>query len=282
MSYLHLHFDGDITQNHRVSLRTLGSSLYHLQAAVNRAHLDTKFGEVWKGARLSKEDYLETELWSRPPENGGYIIEFIDKSPRIKKTLTRMVGAITPAVEKSNSQALRASGSLVQQSAQRAEQVRVGIIEPQSFEDFMPTASENPYGDRAINKEIDQLAGVVRTPNAGQSTVELIIGNDQSHTYNFNRVRSENFHALVSNRMLGEPLVFSVRVTELDSGNKTAKVLNLLTERLVKLTYASEMDFELIKPYLGVPAVMSFIGSPVYEGGAFDAKGGDVFFIGSA
>ncbi|NNA66415.1 hypothetical protein [Pseudomonas gessardii] len=282
MSRLHLHFDGDITRNHTVSLRTLGNSLYHLQAAVNRAHLDTKFGEVWKGARLSKQDYLDTELWSRPPENGGYIIDFIDSSPRIKKTLTRMIQAITPAVEKSNFQALKASGSLVQQAAQRFEQVRVGTIEPQSFESYMPTASQNPYGDRAINKEIDLLAGIVRTPNAGQSTVELIIDNDRSYAYKFNRVASENFHALVSNRMLGEPLIFSVKVTELDSTNKTAKIFNVLTERTVKLTYANEEDFSLIKPFLGIQVAMNFIGSPVYEGGAFDAKGGDLFFIGLA
>lgn len=282
MSQLHLHFDGDITRNHTVSLRTLGNSLFHLQAAVNRAHLDIKYGEVWKGARLSQEDYVLTELWSLPPRDGGYIIEFIENSPRIKQTLTRIVNAITPAVEKAKMAALQNSGTLVEQSERRAEQVRVGALDPKTFDKFLPTAANNPYGDRAINKEIDQLVGILRNQNSGNSTLQLKIATDQTNTFTFNRASSENFHALVSKRLLGDPLIFSVQVTELDSKNKTAKVMNITTERMIKLQYGDEAAFSLIKPFLGTGEIMNFVGGPVYEGGAYDAKGGDVFYIGPA
>lgn len=282
MSYLHLHFDGDITKNHTVSLRTLGVSLTHLQAAVNRAHLDIKYGEVWKNARLKTEDYDLTELWSRPPKEGGYIIDFINDSPNIKKTLTRIINAVTPAVEKSKSQALTTAGTLAQQSVLKSQQVSLGIFKPQSFESYMPTASQNPYGDRAINKEIDLLISVVRAPNSGNSTIELGIGGDQSSTFKFNRTQSENFHSLVSKRVLGDPLLYSVKVMELDSTNRSSRVFNIATERQIKLHFADEANFNLIKPYLGITAPMVFIGSPIYEGGAYDAKGGDVFFIGIA
>lgn len=280
MSYLHLHFDGDITRNHTVSLRTLGQSLHHLQGAVNRAHLDVRYGEVWKNARLTAQDYEQTELWTRPPSEGGYIIEFFEKSPRLKQTLTRIVSAVSPAVEKSKTQALANAGSLANQSALREEQVRLGIIDPQTYEKYIPTASQHPYGDRAINKEIDQLIGVVRHKNAGQSTVELIVCADIPIPFKFNRVASENFHSLVSKRNLGEPLIFSVKVTELDAINKSAKVINVVTDRMIKLQYRSDIEFELIKKYLGEQVLMNFLGSPIYEGGAYDAKGGDVFFIG--
>ncbi|NMZ25223.1 hypothetical protein HBO02_22645 [Pseudomonas proteolytica] len=282
MSYLHLHFDGDITRNHTVSLRTLGQSLHHLQGAVNRAHLDVRYGEVWKNARLTADDYHQTELWSRPPSEGGYIIEFFEKSPRLKQTLTRIVSAVSPAVEKSKTQALANAGSLANQSGLREEQVRLGIIDPQTYENYIPTASQHPYGDRAINKEIDQLIGVVRHKNSGQSTVELIVCADIPIPFKFNRVASENFHSLVSKRHLGEPLVFSVKVTELDAVNKSAKVINVVTDRMIKIQYRGDLEFELIKKYLGVPVPMNFIGSPIFEGGAYDAKGGDVFFIGLA
>lgn len=280
MSYLHLHFDGDITRNHTVSLRTLGQSLHHLQGAVNRAHLDVRYGEVWKNARLTAQDYEQTELWTRPPSEGGYIIEFFEKSPRLKQTLTRIVSAVSPAVEKSKTQALANAGSLANQSALREEQVRLGIIDPQTYEKYIPTASQHPYGDRAINKEIDQLIGVVRHKNAGQSTVELIVCADIPIPFKFNRVASENFHSLVSKRNLGDPLIFSVKVTELDAINKSAKVINVVTDRMIKLQYRSDIEFELIKKYLGEQVLMNFLGSPIYEGGAYDAKGGDVFFIG--
>lgn len=280
MSYLHLHFEGEITRNHTVSLRTLGQSLHHLQGAVNRAHLDVRYGEVWKNARLSAEDYAETELWSSAPRDGGYIIEFFQSSPRLEKTLKRIVSAMTPAMEKSRTQAMTNAKSLAEQSALREQQVKLGIIDPESYENYMPTASQHPYGDRAINKEIDQLVSVVRHRNAGQSTIELIVGTDTPRPFKFNRISSENFHSLVSRRNLGDPLLYSVKVTELDSTNKTAKVINIVTERSVKLQYKSDIEFEMIKRYLGVDAPMNFIGSPVYEGGAYDVKGGDVFFIG--
>lgn len=279
MSVLHLHFDGHITRNHTVSLRTLGRSLHHLQGAVNRAHLDVKYGEVWKNARLRSEDYTETELWSRPPEEGGFIIEFVESSPRIKKTLTRLISAITPSVEAARLGALANASSLAEQSAVRDMQVDKGIVEPKSYELFLPDASQHPYGDRAINKEVDQLVSVVRNANAGQSTIELIVDAGQPKAFKFNKETSKNFHTIVSQRHLGEPLLFSVKVTELDVINKTAKVLNVVTERMVKLQYKSDVEFNLIKRYLGVNAPMNFIGSPVYEGGAYDTKGGDVFFI---
>ncbi|MBN3965836.1 hypothetical protein IMW75_11155 [Pseudomonas gregormendelii] len=279
MSLLHLHFEGQITRDHTVSLRTLGRSLHHLQGAVNRAHLDVKYGEVWKNARLKGQDYAETELWSRPPRDGGFIIEFVENSPRIKKTLSRIVSAITPAVEASRQGALANASSLAEQSAIRDMQVKQGIIDPQSYENFLPSASQHPYGDRAINKEVDQLISVVRNSNAGQSTIELIVDTDKPHAFKFNRVASENFHAIVSRRHLGSPLVFSVRVTELDAINKTAKVINVVTERMIKLQYKSEVEFNVIKMYLGIALPMNFVGSPIYEGGAYDTKGGDVFFI---
>lgn len=280
MSYLHLHFEGDITRNHTVSLRTLGRSLYHLQGAVNRAYLDTKYGEVWKNARLSPEDYAATELWSSPPEEGGYIIEFFEKSPTLKKTLSRIIGAVSPAVEKAKANALANAGSLADQSAVREAQIKQEIIEPQRFEKYEPMASQHPYGDRAINKEIDQLISVVRHPNAGNSTIELIVAPDRPTPFKFNRISSEHFHSLVSKRLLGDPLIFTVKVTELDSANKSAKVTNDANGRQIKLQYKSSADFELIKQYLGSAASMHFIGSPIFEGGAYDSKGGDVFFIG--
>lgn len=279
MGQVLLHFDGDITRDHQVSLRTLGKGLFHLQAAINRAYLDTKYGEVWKGARMAHEDYEATEFWSRAPQEGGYIIDFVNESPLIKKTLTRMVRAISPAVERSKKESLSNLGSLAQQAALRAEQVRLGVIEPLSYSEYLPNATENPYGDRAINKEVDMLASIVRTPGAGSSTLELGIGGDQSSTFLFNRISSENFHQFISKRSLGEPLVFSVKVTELDYKNKTGTVLNVDSAKVAKLHFADDEGFQSIKPYLGLPVAMQFLGSPIFEGGAFDAKAGDIFFL---
>lgn len=281
MSHLLLHFDGDIARDHKVSLRTLSKSLSHLQSAVNRAYLDVKYeGGVWKHARLSSADYEKTELWTLPSEEGGYIIKFINDTPVIRNTLSRIVNAITPTLEKSKSDAISAASTLTQQSTLREGQVRQGLIVPKDFSEFVPTANSNPYGDRAINKEIDQVISVVRTPSSGESTIEIEVGGARSSTFLFDRAMSESFHTLVSNRFLGDPLLITAQVIELHSVNKTAQAFNIETQRHFRITFANEKSFAIIKEYLGTPNTMQFFGSPIYEGGAFDPSGGDIFFIG--
>ncbi|MEB2515715.1 hypothetical protein SOP85_09725 [Pseudomonas sp. YuFO20] len=279
MSKILIHFDGEITKQHRVTLRTLGKSLHHLQAAVDRAYLDTKYGQVWKNARMSKEDYVETALWSQAPQEGGFVIDFINDSPKIRQTLSRMINAISPAIEKSKQASLVNAGTLAEQASIRSQQITAGIYEPLGYETFKP--SLNPYGDRAINKEIDQILGIIRSPGAGKSTIELEITPETSTTkFSFNKINSQNFHAVVSKRNLGEPLSFEVVVHELDHKNKNGTVTNISNGKSIKLHFADEASFLNIKNYLGSPEHLKFVGCPIYEGGAFDATAGDIFFIG--
>lgn len=278
MGQILLHFDGDITRDHRVTLRTLSKSLIRLQAAVDRAYLDTKYGGVWKGCRMSHVDYAATEFWSREPREGGYIIDFINESPTTQKILSRIVQAVTPAMERARQQGLNKATSLAEQAAQRSLQLDSEIVSATEYESFLPTASIYPYGDRAINKEIDQIAGLVRAQHAGESIVEIGIGGEHSSTFTFDRHTAQAFHSVVANRALGEPLIFRVAIDELDFKNQNGNVKNVITGHTVKLHF-NEADFEVINRFFGARAEMRFIGCPVYEGGSYDARAGDIYFL---
>ena len=78
-----IHFDGDITDNHQIPVRTLGKSLVHIQRAFDRAHLDRKFDNgVFKYARMTNEDYAQNELWVDIPEEGGYIANLFSRNKK--------------------------------------------------------------------------------------------------------------------------------------------------------------------------------------------------------
>jgi hypothetical protein len=51
-------FDGPITQNNHVSLRTLGKTIDHLQSAIDRAYLDVKYKDVFKYQKLTPLRHL--------------------------------------------------------------------------------------------------------------------------------------------------------------------------------------------------------------------------------
>ena len=102
MNQIHIHFDGDFAQEHRVSMRTLGKTLSHLQSAIDRAYLDLHYGKVWKNARMTKEDYAQALFLVPAPENGGYILDFLAETPVTKNIIKRLQEALSPAVHEAH------------------------------------------------------------------------------------------------------------------------------------------------------------------------------------
>ena len=96
---IQIHLEGEIARDHKVSLRTLGKALNHLQNAIDRAHLDTKHGKVWKHARLKEEDYPLTEFILNQPEEGGYILDMV--SATADAIGDKLKNTIEAAVDKS-------------------------------------------------------------------------------------------------------------------------------------------------------------------------------------
>lgn len=72
------------------------------------------------------------------------------------------------------------------------------------------------------------------------------------------------------------------KIRSLDQGNKylpmKAKILNLDSNREITLHLGSEEDFLRLHPYHTAEQVLLF-ASPVIEFGAYDPKGGDMYFV---
>jgi hypothetical protein len=277
---LSLHFSGDIVSNHLVSARTLGKSLVHTQNAIDRAYLDLKYGNLWKYARMKGDDYQSADFIALYPEEGGFIQELLSDAG--KSIANRISSALSPAMDKVLAEGEDVASSISQQVENRKIQIARGIIEPQTFQLLV----ENPdnkvvrtYADRSINRELDQVLSIIRSQHAGESHLEIAVQGTKTLKFDFNKYKSEKFHALISRREVGDPVVYVSRVRQLDRDRLNGKVVNLENDKTLAIHFLHENDFVKAHPYLGNDSEMIFIGAPIIEYGAFDPNAGDIYFI---
>ena len=285
MSLVQIHFDGDITKNHQVSMRTLGKTLTHLQNSMDRAFLEMHYGQLWKFAKMKKEFYSEVELLVQEPKEGGYVLDFLTSNPVTKKVINRVSSAVNGAVDSSKEIGLKKSLSIQESLANRIEQVNKGIIVPKDFKQII----QNPeaavirrYGDRAIAREIDQILSILRAKYAGDSTFELSLTGDRTMKFDFNKQSATRFHSTVSKRELGQPVLYNASISSLDRHNANGKIVNLLTKKVANLYFYDENFLEKAMPFFNDKKPMNFVGSPIIEYGTFDPNAGDIYFIGVA
>jgi hypothetical protein len=279
-----IHFSGGIAENHTISMRTLGRSLQHLQSAVDRAYIDHKHGNVWKYAKMSGADYEEALFETGVAEEGGYILDFLSKKPTGKIIVNRISSVLQPAIEKAMKGGLEEASGLAEQIETKKALISEQIVNPITYtalvENPPPELSSQRYVNRSIVKEIDQIAAIIRSKRtSGDSTIELKLTGDSTHTFNLNKQVSVNFHEIVSEKKVGEPVIYLIKVIKLDFDNLNGTIHNVVSKKNCKIRFASERDFFLAKPLLGEKEPTAMIVCPLIEYGSFDLKAGDVFFI---
>lgn len=279
-----IHFDGPIVTEHKVSLRVMANTYEHMQRAIDRAYLDTKYGSVWKHARLKQADYEQTEFLAEYPREGGIILDGIKAGAGA--IIDRINGAISVPFAKAMQQGVEEHASIMDQLPQRRQFAHARRDQLATYQDMVdhPDARVvRAYSDRSIVKEVDQIASMVKPDELNGSYVEFKLYGSQAHpVYTFDAARAKRFHEIVSRRELGEPVLIRGKIRSLDQGNKyssmKAKILNLDSNREITLHLGSEEDFFKLHPHHTAEQVFLF-ASPVIEFGAYDPNGGDMYFV---
>lgn len=277
---LSLHFDGDVVSDHFISARTLGKSLVHTQNAIDRAYLDLKYGNLGKYARMRGDDYQSADFIALYPKEGGFIQELA--SDIGQSIINRISSALSPAMDKILAEGYEVASSISQQVENRKNQIEKGVIKPQSYK-LLANNPDNKvvrkYADRCINRELDQVLSIIRSRYAGESLLEMAFQGEKLLKFNFDKYKSEKFHALISQKEVGDPIIYVSSVRQLDRDILKGKIVNLENDKTVAIHFLHENDFVKAHPYLGNKSEMIFIGSPVIEYGAFDPNAGDIYFI---
>lgn len=280
MNKIEFHFDGDIVTDHKISIRTLSKTIPHLQVALDRAYLDHKFGGVFKHSRMPMDSFDEMEFLVGQPRDGGFILDFLNNSAGGAGALNRLAEAVRGAVERASNLGESNMRDITGQLDDRTTQVIQGIIEPVTYQDMLNSPSPKivrSYGDKSINKEIDSILALIRSSHAGESSFELTV--NESQVFYFDRDLSTSFHKVVSQRSLGQPIVYQAQVIRLDSDSYSGKIKNLDNDKRCSVLFRDESAFKDARDFLGEDRAVKFIGCPVIEDGAYDLAAGDIYFI---
>jgi hypothetical protein len=82
------------------------------------------------------------------------------------------------------------------------------LVTPRQFQDVVSNPTDEikrKYGDRSIAKEIDQVLSIIRAEYSGDGTLGLSITGSSTQTFDFNKVKSDQFHKVVAGRQTGYP-----------------------------------------------------------------------------
>ena len=279
-----IHFDGPIVTEHKVSLRVMAKTYEHMQRSIDRAYLDTKYGSVWKHARLKQDDYEHTEFLAEYPREGGIILDGMKAGA--EAIIDRINGALSTPFERAIREGIGEHASIIDQLPNRRQFAHARREQLRTYQDLLERPDGRvvrAYSDRSIVKEIDQIAAMVKPDELEGSIVEVRLRGTRAHpSYEFDAMRAKRFHDIVSRRELGEPVLIRGKIRLLDQGNryspKKAKILNIDSNREITLHLASEDDFVRLHPYHTAEQVFLF-ASPVIEFGAYDPNGGDMYFV---
>lgn len=281
-----IHFDGSIAYDHRVSVRTLGKTLNHIQNAVDRAYLDLKYGNVMKYQRLKKEEYFETDFIALDPEEGGFVLEMISQTG--KKIADRVAAAVAAAYEKEIDGAEMEHKRILEQAHMRARVYNAsGEADPFTvFVERRESELARAFGDRSIVKEIDQVLSLIRTDRHEDSTFELTLYGTKTHPiYKFDSTKAAHFHEVVSQRRLGTPIVMTIELRSLDAGRvgqiSHGKAKNVDTGKEFNFLVPDAIIFDRLARNLKrrKRTALQVVACPVFEYDAYDPNAGDVVII---
>lgn len=284
MATFSIHFDGPITTDHKVPIRVLARTYEHMQRSIDRAYLISLYGEVWKHARLTDDQYSETEFIAEYPREGGIILDAVREGAGA--IIDKIAEAIAPVYESAIRQGIAEHEEIAQQYQERLDYVNAMRRNTQTFDQLLespPAGWTDAYSNKSIIKEIDQLVNQVSPERLDGSTVDLtLIGNKAHLPYEFDGPRAKLFHKLASKRDLAAPVIVNAIIRSLDRGNRhtkpNAKILNIATNREVVLRLQSIKDCDILHAHHNGQPVELF-ACPIVEALGFDVHGGDLMFI---
>lgn len=283
-------FDGPIVIDNHLSLRTTARTADHLQSAIDRAYLDTRYGNVFKYQKLKNNEYAQVDFIALTPEPGSFIQNIVAKvaNPTTRKVVDRINSVLSTAYDRADEPIDVSAPSIREQAEQRRDLYRKEKDAP-SYDEFVNSelaSLSNAYAERSISKEVDQILSLIRQDHNQGSTFEIsLYGSKAGGKFDFDFQRAERFHKLVSERRVGRPMIIDIELRSLDAGKNgaisTGKAKNLNSGKECSMHIADPIVFAKLAPHLRrvQRKRLQIVACPIYEYDAWDPKGGDVMVV---
>lgn len=273
-------FNGEFLSSEQyISLRTAGKVFKHLQAAVDRAYL-YKEGKLYKNARVSRYEYQKDIIWLGETKANCRLFEILSNIKDLN-----VIDIVKQRCKNINREIIDMSfqdclDEIREERNLYKLRVENGHVIPVQYKEFMlkeKNIFEKRYVERAIAKEIAAIGSVVRSPAAGESSVNLSFNDDEHFIFEINRKRAEIINKVVNQRTLSDPVILLGVFRGGDIKNKKGKFDNRITGKTSNLLFATEEECIELNKYSG--SSISIIGCPVVEYGTYDTEAGDIYFL---
>lgn len=287
MATFSIHYDGPITVDHKLPIRTLAKTYEAMQRAIDRAYLIDRYGDVWKHARLTSEQYDETVFIAEYPREGGIYLDAVKEQGN--RIVDRIAEALRPIFQDAFQGAVQEHANLTEQLVDRQNQAISLADNNPTFEALMNNAPHDwarRYSNRSIVKEIDQLSQLITPDRLYGSILEINLnGTSNNDPFVFDSTIAKRFHKIAASRYLSYPIRVTATIRSLDRGNKStkpsAKIVNIATGREITLKLSSLNDCDELRHYHNGSQI-NIYASPIVECHGFDVKGGDMMYLGLA
>lgn len=282
MADITIRFDGDLVTNNRVSLRTLGRTLYHLQKSFDRAYLENRHGKLWKRAAMHTSYYEECEILILDAYEGSFKLDLGRLGAAVPDVLERVKSALLGVTEEMQNEGVDRLNRLKQTHSTRIAQLNTGIYSPVPFADAANKLSDihtRKYGDRAILRELDQILAILRSPTSGESHFEIELGGPKRVKFSFDRRDADRFSTIIKERTLSPPIIFSGKLEGMSRKNRSGQILNVDTNKTCNIYFFNEDSFREVVDNFREDDSFQFIGSSLVEYGAFDPQAGDIYYL---
>lgn len=283
-------FDGPIVHENHLSLRATARTADHLQSAIDRAYLDTRYGDVFKYQKLKHNEYELVDFIALTPEPGSFIQTIIAKAsnPTTRNIIDKINSTLSNAYDRLDEPLDQSAPSIREQANQRKELFRISKEAP-TYEEFVNTELDSlstAYADRSINKELDQILGLIRQEHNEGSTFEIsLYGSKPGGKFDFDTQKSKAFHKIVSERRIGTPMILDIELRSLDAGKNgtisSGKAKNLSSGKECNMLIADPLVFGRLAPHLRRTRRkrIQIAACPIYEYDAWDPNGGDIMVV---
>jgi len=288
MAYFDIKFDGDIVQEHKLSLRVMGKTYNSMQSSIDRSFLANLHGNVWKYAKLKNFQYPETEFIAEYPEKGSIKLSaFKDNADLL---IDKIYSTILPIFERASNQGIEDTPSFLTQIAERIDYANAIGENLPNFNEWALDLRDQwafSYSTRSIAKEVDQLVMQISRKDLHTSTLDIHLHGSSSYpVFGFTNQIAKRFHKIVSVREVGPVVRLSVIVTSLDRGHKIrkpgAKAINLENDKEFILHLHTDANASDEVHKIHDKGRYNIYAAPIMEAGGFDVNRGDYIFLGIA
>lgn len=278
-------YSGDfVTEENKLTLRTLTKSLISVQRGLDRAAIYNQNQRIWKYAKLNPNEYSSNDFYFSS-EAGSFraILTTITDQGRASVQLVR--NNLFDIYQRINNDAAINLSTLKEDYENRLIQLQRPNFFASDYTELLTNEELiDRYVSRSIAKEFDQVLSTIRQESAGESVIEVqFIINGRIERYIFDKNLSQRFHNFISRKELDRPVSYMGLIFEMNSNSKTARIEHLEQSEdlpgksLIK--FKNQEDYDVFNDTVRTKQIASFIGCPILEAGGHDPISGDIMYL---